>query len=531
MAYELLLTDEAQAVLAAIPGGGDKLTFEQLALGDGGGSPISPDSTWTDLVNQVYIDDVDAVDTYPDGSDTIRAWNSVSAGEGPFTIREVGLFGPGTDGTTALLAIGSTPEIHKPDPDADGASVPILYECYIAVDNADDVTLTTDPAAIDATRKYVNDRTWIRSFDTVENAIDTLLSSSDPVPVKIAPSLVAPWAETSGYSTTLTPNLSCTDGRLVYVANISSASIEARSAEDLSSDWTYTGGSAIEAMCTDGVYVWIAFEKTGSNAFILAKLDSRDGSELNTYEIAVTSADAVTALQANGSDVFIAHQKTIYKFDVSGETTSNIGGTPDSEIVTAMALSEDRLAIGAQNGRVHIMTLDGSILISTYDESLSSPGILQLKADRDRVYVMTASPGSQADQVITSYLCAIGLRSSWEMTGGTQGAQIWENAEAPLEDIHWMDVDSRFLYVTANNRLRIYEKTTGELIYRGFSTGRAMPMSVHTHLWVSDAVTGNNDPTSTWHKIAIPRTAGLSLLYVPLPAQVELVGRLLQPVE
>jgi hypothetical protein len=94
-----------------------------------------------------------------------------------------------------------------------------------------------------------------------------------------------------------------------------------------------------------------------------------------------------------------------------------------------------------------------------------------------------------------------------------------------------MYVDSRFLYVTANNRLRIYEKKTGELIYRGFSTGRAMPLSVHTHLWLSDAVTGNNDPTADFHMMAIPRKAGLNLLFVPPPESVELAGHFLQPIE
>lgn len=139
----------AEAQMNEVP-----LVFTEFAVGDGGGSPITPDAGMSELVNEVYRGDVNGVSISPDAPRTVRVEGLIPSGTGGFMIREAGLF----NGSGELIAIASYPPMYKPTP-AEGATVEEYIRVLLEYEAVEAIGLTVDPAVVMATREDVENAT------------------------------------------------------------------------------------------------------------------------------------------------------------------------------------------------------------------------------------------------------------------------------------------------------------------------------------------------------------------------------------
>lgn len=151
--YKAILTTLGLTRLADAQSSGTPLVFTHLAVGDGDGSPITPDASMTALVNETARVEVNNVDIMPGAPTTVRVEGLIPAETGGFTIREAGLFNAAGE----LLAVASYPDIYKPVP-ADGASVEEYIRVLITYANVEDIALTVDTSVVMATRLYVDEK-------------------------------------------------------------------------------------------------------------------------------------------------------------------------------------------------------------------------------------------------------------------------------------------------------------------------------------------------------------------------------------
>lgn len=149
--YYSIFTTVGLARLAEAQASGIPLVFTEVAVGDGGGSPITPLAAMTALVNETARVSVNSVDIQPDAPTTVRVEGLIPAATGGFTIREAGLFN--ADGE--LIAIASYPPIYKPDP-GDGLAVEEYVRVLLVYTEVSAIALTVDTSAIVATRLYVD---------------------------------------------------------------------------------------------------------------------------------------------------------------------------------------------------------------------------------------------------------------------------------------------------------------------------------------------------------------------------------------
>lgn len=130
-----------QKIAAAI--GGTALNPTVIRVGDGNGAPITPNTAMTDLVRRVGT-------AYPitaSGRDPVNPthWRFgavIPAADGPFDIREIGLF----DGAGDMLAISRHVLVEKRSP-AQGAAVELYTEFVVPISETAQVAVTIQPTA------------------------------------------------------------------------------------------------------------------------------------------------------------------------------------------------------------------------------------------------------------------------------------------------------------------------------------------------------------------------------------------------
>lgn len=132
--------------------GGTPVSFAAMLFGDGGGSAVNPDQTWTALVNQVCSVPVDKV--YPDPSDATIIW--IEGGWAPstprgFTIRELAL----QLASGKLYAVAAVPETYMPL-QSQGVSRTPRFRIPIIENNGGVVQLVDNPGQW-ATEQWVID--------------------------------------------------------------------------------------------------------------------------------------------------------------------------------------------------------------------------------------------------------------------------------------------------------------------------------------------------------------------------------------
>jgi len=121
--YGILTTIGEQKLAASI--GGAAVNLTTIRLGDGNGQIITPTPNMTDLVRRVgQAYPITSQGPDPANPSYYRVGTIVPASEGPFDVREIGVF----DSTGALIAISRHPLIEKP---GSGGSVAIELDTDI----------------------------------------------------------------------------------------------------------------------------------------------------------------------------------------------------------------------------------------------------------------------------------------------------------------------------------------------------------------------------------------------------------------
>ena len=133
----MIVTLAGQALFAAAAAdGGDPVIMAEMAFGDGNGSAITPLETATALTNEVYRDGLQSATVDPDNANWLVCKAVIPNEEGPFTIREVGLY----DADGVLVAIGDYPATVKNVP-AMGVQTSIEVDIILVVSDTANVTL------------------------------------------------------------------------------------------------------------------------------------------------------------------------------------------------------------------------------------------------------------------------------------------------------------------------------------------------------------------------------------------------------
>nr|DAN54405.1 MAG TPA: tail collar fiber protein [Bacteriophage sp.] len=148
--YYTLVTNIGAARIAKATALGTVVNLSQMAVGDGGGNPITPSATATALTREVYRSSLNMLEVDENNQKQVIAELLIPEEQGDFTIREVGLF----DDDNNLIAIGSIADSYKPLLSSGTASQQII-RMVIQIDNTDAVVLKVDPAVVLATRDFV----------------------------------------------------------------------------------------------------------------------------------------------------------------------------------------------------------------------------------------------------------------------------------------------------------------------------------------------------------------------------------------
>ena len=118
---------------------GVKIDLTHFALGNGGGSYVTPSESQTQLVNEVWRGTINSVELDPNNASSLTITTIVPADVGNFTIREGGVF----NNKGELFAVGKYPETYKPVPE-DGSVKDLYIKMVIEVSNASDINLIID---------------------------------------------------------------------------------------------------------------------------------------------------------------------------------------------------------------------------------------------------------------------------------------------------------------------------------------------------------------------------------------------------
>lgn len=135
--YYFLITDAGKALEVAAHASGETVKLTEFAVGDGGGDPVTPDTTQTALVNEVFRAAISSLAANKTDASVLEAECVIPSSSGGYTIREIGIYAD--DGT--LYATGNYADQDKPAPDSGfAASLDIFVE--LAVSDTSDIQLT-----------------------------------------------------------------------------------------------------------------------------------------------------------------------------------------------------------------------------------------------------------------------------------------------------------------------------------------------------------------------------------------------------
>lgn len=150
--FKTIITDYGkQRLIAAMSPGGTKLTLTQMAVGDGGGNPTTPDTTSTALVNEVWRAAVNSVTVDKSHPNIIIVELLIPAEVGGFWVREAGIY----DEFNKLVAICSLPASEKPLLEQ-GSGRAQTVRMTLIVSDTSIVNITIDSTTIMATNEYVD---------------------------------------------------------------------------------------------------------------------------------------------------------------------------------------------------------------------------------------------------------------------------------------------------------------------------------------------------------------------------------------
>tara|TARA_R110000823_G_scaffold187042_8_gene319333 strand:+ start:440 stop:1153 length:714 start_codon:yes stop_codon:yes gene_type:complete len=130
------------------------VNISAMAVGDGGGDLVEPDSGDDALVNEVYRAQLNHLYQHADNPNWLVAEMVIPAEVGGWTIRELLLIDDDGD----PIFIGNHPEQYKPL-QSQGSDETKTIRMVVLVSDVASVTIKTDPTTVFATVKLVDDRT------------------------------------------------------------------------------------------------------------------------------------------------------------------------------------------------------------------------------------------------------------------------------------------------------------------------------------------------------------------------------------
>lgn len=150
--FYTVLTDVGQSKLANAVALGQTIDITQLAVGDGGGTLPTPETSRTTLVNEVRRAAINRSEVDAENPNWIVVEQVLPPDVGGWTIREVGIYDVDGD----LIGYGNYPETYKPVL-AEGSSRTQTIRFVMEVSDTAAVTLKVDPSVVLATRGYADD--------------------------------------------------------------------------------------------------------------------------------------------------------------------------------------------------------------------------------------------------------------------------------------------------------------------------------------------------------------------------------------
>lgn len=150
MAFQSIYTNDGLARIAQAEATSTPLNLTQMAVGDGNGNAVEPDSEQTALVRERFRAPVNRVFQVPGDPQRFAAELIIPSSEGGFTLREVGVF----DADGHLIVVGNLPDTYKPVL-AEGAYSDTVVRVEFVVSNVAVITLSVDPNVALATQSWI----------------------------------------------------------------------------------------------------------------------------------------------------------------------------------------------------------------------------------------------------------------------------------------------------------------------------------------------------------------------------------------
>ncbi|WP_315707492.1 phage tail protein [Brenneria uluponensis] len=172
--YLALLTNVGTTKLANATVLGNRLAISQMAVGDGGGTPPTPDPAQTKLINEQRRAALSTLSVDPQNANQIIAEQVIPENEGGWWIREIGLYD--TDGD--LVAVANCAETYKPQLQEGSGRIQTV-RVILVVSSTEAVTLKIDPAVVLATRQYV-DNAVIEVKAYADNVLSEHVAAANP---------------------------------------------------------------------------------------------------------------------------------------------------------------------------------------------------------------------------------------------------------------------------------------------------------------------------------------------------------------
>lgn len=150
MAFKTIHTNYGLAKLAQAEAQGLTINLPEMAVGDGGGNPVTPDENQSQLVRERYRASVNRVYQDPTNPARFSAELVIPASVGGFTLREVGIF----DDAGSLFVVGNLPDTYKPN-SGEGSYSDTVVRVDFIVSNAELVEIIVDPNVVVVTQQWI----------------------------------------------------------------------------------------------------------------------------------------------------------------------------------------------------------------------------------------------------------------------------------------------------------------------------------------------------------------------------------------
>lgn len=148
--YFGIVTRTGHGLITAAMAGGQPVNLTHIALGDGGGNPISPTEDMTELVHEVHRAPINSLLQDSDNAAVLLAEVVLPSNVGGFYVREAGVF----DEDGNLVAVAKTPESYKPEL-VEGSGTELALRIPLVLANVEAVTIKIDPTVVLASRSHV----------------------------------------------------------------------------------------------------------------------------------------------------------------------------------------------------------------------------------------------------------------------------------------------------------------------------------------------------------------------------------------